>query len=1023
MTLKTDDFAAFFNEVHGHGPFPWQERLLRQIAHEGEWPSVLDLPTGSGKTAAIDIALFHLALEADRREARRAPVRIAFVVDRRLVVDDAFARAGKLAKALAAAKPGSVAAQVAAGLKLLSGDGPPLIARRLRGGVPRESDWARTPAQPTVLCSTVDQVGSRLLFRGYGVSDSMKPVHAGLLGSDCLILLDEAHLAEPFRQTLRWVRIYQGENWREPTAHAAPGGVALLTATPSEAATDSFPLDDNDRAHPVLKARLEAPKRAHLVPPEKKRATPDDEAAEPEAEETADAKDLARRVEAIVKEAQGALEHFKKAEHGAPRPAIGVVVNRVARARSVFESLRKKFKDEIIAGKLAEPILMIGPARPLDRDSLADEALKPIRTGETRTLDKPLLLVATQCIEAGVDIDLDALITEAAPLDALRQRFGRLNRAGRKIEPYAAIIAGKQDVSARQNDPVYVKAIKPTWDYLDQAAKAGDGHVDFGVDAFQALMAKTPVPNGALSPQADAPVLLPAHLDLLSQTSPIPAADPDTALYLHGPSRQPDSITVVWRADIDPETHRDKDATRRLLTLVPPRSAEAIELPIWAVRRWLANDAKILEFLADIAADGPEDEASAPAGREIFRWRGDKKQSHWISPPEIHPGDTIVVPARYGGLDKYGWNPDVRTPIPDIDVGQKVAEAFAARRFAVRIAPGLLAKQKPNETSEAFAKREQQQAEALADILSANASARWREVRDALLALDLPEDLRRDLERLDDARKGKVSVDLELYGENERRPRGAVFIAPFGLKKEALLQENEREDGQPSATEDDTSGSTPGFRQTLEEHSREVEEKAALFASSAGLPEARAKDLKLAGFLHDAGKADRRFQAWLQYGDPLGPDPDNPDEALAKSGRFLPPQAREASGLPPNWRHEAFSVRLALAHARFAEADDPELVLWLVGAHHGYGRPFFPHSDDEDRKLRALPPALGLPRELPPGQGPQSLAFDWNGLDWSSLFARLKARYGVWELARMEAILRLADHRASEEAATREESK
>jgi CRISPR-associated endonuclease/helicase Cas3 len=103
---------------------------------------------------------------------------------------------------------------------------------------------------------------------------------------------------------------------------------------------------------------------------------------------------------------------------------------------------------------------------------------------------------------------------------------------------------------------------------------------------------------------------------------------------------------------------------------------------------------------------------------------------------------------------------------------------------------------------------------------------------------------------------------------------------------------------------------------------------------------------------------------------------------------------------------------------RFAEAKDPELVLWLVGTHHGHGRPFFPHADPEDARERTdLPDVLGIPHNtLEAGPGPQSLAFDWRGLDWPSLYERLKARYGVWELAHMEAILRLADHRASEQA-------
>lgn len=152
---------------------------------------------------------------------------------------------------------------------------------------------------------------------------------------------------------------------------------------------------------------------------------------------------------------------------------------------------------------------------------------------------------------------------------------------------------------------------------------------------------------------------------------------------------------------------------------------------------------------------------------------------------------------------------------------------------------------------------------------------------------------------------------------------------------------------------------------------------------------------------------------------------------LAKSARPRTPsaerRAREASGLPDRWRHEALSVRIAREHPKFKDAHDPELVLWLVGTHHGWGRPLFPHGDQLDTVARQIDIGGDAPVDLAPSEGPQSFAFTLSvplpsggirEIAWPELFRRLRERYGYWGLARLEALVRLADHRASEEAPT-----
>ncbi|MCL6489193.1 MAG: type I-U CRISPR-associated helicase/endonuclease Cas3, partial [Alicyclobacillus mali] len=422
-SLSRGDFVQFLREVHGYEPFPWQVRLLDHLAETGSWPKLLKLPTASGKTSVIDIAVFFLALEAGAGARRRAPVRMGFIVDRRLVVDDAYEHAKRLAEKLAQAQGGTVTARVAARLRDVSGGGEPLVVQRLRGGLPREDDWARTPVQPTVVCSTVDQIGSRLLFRGYGVSDAMKPVHAGLLGVDCQLFLDEAHLAEPLRQTLSWIEAYQGDSWK-PVDIEMPWGYTVMTATPQEEDGGAFDLADEDTHHPILGARWSVGKPVRLVEFKKAR---DASASNDAVASGSDAVDEEHRVQVLVQEFLHVAQMLRS--QGVANPAVAVVVNRVGRARAVFEALRA-----VLDVDQWQTMLIIGPARPLDRDAWLTHALEPLRTQprpEVRRLAAPVALVATQCVEVGIDIDLDAVVSDLAPIDALRQRFGRLNRAGR----------------------------------------------------------------------------------------------------------------------------------------------------------------------------------------------------------------------------------------------------------------------------------------------------------------------------------------------------------------------------------------------------------------------------------------------------------------------------------------------------------------------------------------------------------------------------------------------------------------
>ncbi|MDE2753104.1 MAG: CRISPR-associated endonuclease Cas3'', partial [Gemmatimonadota bacterium] len=145
----------------------------------------------------VDIALYALARAAHDEEYGLFPRRIILVVDRRILVDQAWRHGQRLLERLAGA---AELAPLRNALAKLSPE--PASSIRLRGACPTDPRWCRSPDQVQIIASTVDQIGSRLLLRGYGVTPRMRSVEAGLIGQDALLLLDEAHLAGPLLDTL-----------------------------------------------------------------------------------------------------------------------------------------------------------------------------------------------------------------------------------------------------------------------------------------------------------------------------------------------------------------------------------------------------------------------------------------------------------------------------------------------------------------------------------------------------------------------------------------------------------------------------------------------------------------------------------------------------------------------------------------------------------------------------------------------------------------------------------------------------
>ena len=543
------------------------------MTRTGTWPRLLDLPTGSGKTATIDVAVYHLAHAAGRGRSKELARRIWLVADRRALVDQAWLRGHELLDRI---EHKSELAAVREALGKLSDE--PARSVRLRGACPTDRHWYGSADQVLIVATTVDQLGSRLLMRGYGTSPKMRPVEAGLAGCDSLLLIDEAHLAQPLLDTLCNVES------AEPVRQLGNGfRTVLLTATPGSATRggELVTLQDDDRADPELGRRLRAVRTI-------------------EWQETEEPVQLAADVQ---------------------EPCLLMIANTVETARRWYRRIVWPRNPARVPEE--KRFLITGRMRPIERSAVVTEV------ADRLAQRLPTTVVATQCVEAGLDWDFDALISECASWDALTQRIGRVNRGGLRPDGHCWIVQATRRVRQRGREsketepacPVYGEHERAVADWLK-----GIGRAKWTPDTVPRFN------DGRVRSPENAPLLIPEYLTLWSQTRADGPAY-DVSAFLHGNNAETD-VQVIWRDS------RNDDESMILLEHLPPSSLEAVQVPISRAKRWLGERTAV---------------------------RVGAKLEH-VTADTLQPSDTIVVRPDYGGLPPEGTFDEEWTSSPARDV-------------------------------------------------------------------------------------------------------------------------------------------------------------------------------------------------------------------------------------------------------------------------------------------------------------------------------------------------------------------
>jgi len=819
----------------------------------------------------------------------------------------------------------------------------------------------------------VDMVGSRLLFSGYGVSRRMRPYHAGLLGVDTLVVLDESHLVPPFEHLLRAIETDSELQARDTQCQSMIPRLRLLTLSATgrtqinntTQADATIRLTDGDYKHPVVKKRLEARKVLRLCY-------------------------LSEQTKLQYKLAE---EAWKLASNDGKAVRILVYADSREVAREAKEAVKKLAKGNKKQGKpevKIETELFVGGRRVLEREG-AKKRLEELGflAGSKVERTCPVFLFATSAGEVGVDLDADHMVCDLVAWERMVQRLGRVNRRGDGDATIIVVVeegllseeklreAKDRGVKLSEKQKEILKLFKKRRDANAAGKKLKDSDTkklkDYEARVAQYCLLReiarreiaregdrlspksllnlrecqdlASLFHKATTPEPLRPALTRPLVDAWAMTSleKHTGRPDDIQPWLRGwIEDDPPQTRVVWRKYLPVRTEGRPPSRKEIeafFEAAPPHLSEILETETYRVVDWITARAKYV--------------------REEQKQEQEQGQENNNVPPLRNEDVVAFALGPDGGLREY---------------------------FTLAKLVSLKEKGDKEEKSEKEKKDEKKKFFGRLAGATLILDARLGGLKDGLL-----DDKESTLPQTADDDKnwpgGDVigfrirSIEASTVVQRDRdwreRFRFPAAVTEDGETTVWLIVEKLRHD---AANEEDRS---VGNQQLLNKHECWTAKRAFHIAKALNLAPEQRRLLIIAARFHDEGK---RAAKWQQAFHAPG------DGVYAKTEGPINYQ------LLDGYRHELGSLlrignnkQIQKLFQKLSE-EDRDLVLHLITAHHGFARPVISTSGCED-----APPS----------------ALEEKAAEIALRFARLQARWGPWGLAWWEALLRAADQQAS----------